>query len=119
MGAEAGDAGSPIQVGHLQAGGCVARPDAKAAFRAFKRAADEGYPEAQMGLSLLYLEGRGVEMSPYSAYMWARLAALRLEPGELHRLASLRAAAAAARMPAAEIKDAEQFVVSFRRAPAQ
>jgi TPR repeat protein len=109
-GAENGDAGSAIQVGHLQAGGCVARPDDTAAFRSFKKAADEGYPEAQVGLSLLYLEGRGVETSPYSAYMWARLAELRLEPGELHRLASLRAAAAAALMPADQVEDAERFV---------
>lgn len=112
-GADSGDMSSTIQVGHMHAGACAARPDDEAAFRAYKKAADEGYPEAQVGLSLLYLEGRGVPMSPYSAYVWARLAELRLESGELRRLASFRAATAAHLMAPAEVKDAEQFVHSL------
>lgn len=112
-GAEAGDISSVIQVGHMHAGLCTARPDDEAAFKAYEKAADGGYPEAQVGLSLLYLEGRGVPFSPYSAYMWARLAELRLEPGELRRLASFRAAAAARLMPPVMVKDAEQFVASL------
>jgi TPR repeat protein len=109
-GSAAGDAGSTIQVGHMHAGGCTERPDAEAAFNAYKKAADEGYPEGQVGLSQLYLEGRGTARSPYNAYMWARLAELRLEPGELQRLASARASAAAVLMPAFEINDADRFV---------
>lgn len=112
-GADSGDVSSAIQVAHMHAGGCAARPDDEAAFRAYQKAADEGYPEAQVGISLLYLEGRGVPPSPYSAYMWARLAELRLEPGGLRRLASLRAAAAARLMSDAEVKDARQFVESL------
>lgn len=58
-GAEAHDAASSIQAGHILAEGCAARIDDEAAHDAYKRAADEGYPEAQIGLSTLYLEGRG------------------------------------------------------------
>jgi TPR repeat protein len=112
-GADSGDMSSAIQVGHMHAGACTARPDDEAAVRAYKKTADDGYPEAQVGLSLLYLEGRGVAMSPYSAYMWARLAELRLEPGELRRLASSRVAAAARLLSAPEVEDAEQFVKSL------
>jgi TPR repeat protein len=111
-GAAAGDMSSAIQVGHMHAGACTERPDDEAAFKAYKKAADEGYPEAQVGVSQLYLEGRGVARNPYNAYMWARLAELRLEPGELQRLAGARAGAAAAHMPAAEVSDAERFVKS-------
>ena len=112
-GAAAGDASSATQVGHMLAGGCTARPDDEAAFKAYKTAADEGYPERQLGVSQLYFEGRGVASSPYDAYLWARLAELRLEPGELQRLASVRARTAAALMPASYISDADRMVKSL------
>ena len=118
-GAEAHDAASSIQAGHILAEGCAARIDDEAAHDAYKRAADDGYPEAQIGLSTLYLEGRGVPMSPYQAYMWARLAELRLPSGTLRRKAAANAAAAARLMPVPERADAEKFVKSVIAAGAE
>ena len=81
---------SSIQLGHLYASGCTAPPADDAAFKAYQRAADEGYPEAQIALSKLYLEGHGVTAAPYESYFWARLAELRLPAGELQSLAGGR-----------------------------
>lgn len=111
-GAAIDDMSSTIQVGHMHAGACAERPDDAVAFAAYSKAAGEGYPEAQVALSLAYLDGRGVETEAYHAYMWARLAELRLEPSDLRRLATSRAAAAARMLPAFLIEDAETFVAS-------
>jgi TPR repeat protein len=111
--AAAEDMSGTIQLGHMHAFKCAAAPDDGAAFEAYKTAADRGYPEAQLGLSLLYLEGRGVVPSGYQAYFWARLAELRLPPGELRTLASTRAGAATRFMAAGEIEDAEKFAKSI------
>lgn len=112
-GAKAGDISSTIQVGHMHAGACAERPDDGAAFAAYTKAADQGYPEAQIALSLAYLEGRGVTTDAYHAYVWARLAELRLEPGELRRLAAARAATAARQLTPFLIEDADKFVASL------
>ena len=71
---------------------------------------DEGYPEAQIALSKLYLEGHSVTAAPYEAYFWARLAELRLPAGELQSLARSRANLAAKFFSAVEIGDADEFV---------
>ena len=101
---------SSIQLGHLYASGCTAPPSDDAAFKAYQRAADDGYPEAQSALSRMYLEGRGVTAAPYTAYFWARLAELRLPAGELQSQARSRAALAAKFLSAFEISDSDRFV---------
>ena len=58
-------------------------PADDAAYDAYNRAADEGYPEAQIALSKLYLDRSGVPVVAYQAYFWARLAELRLSEGAL------------------------------------
>jgi TPR repeat protein len=92
--------------------GCTAAPSDDAASKASQRAADEGYPETQIALSKLYLDGRGVTAIPYQAYFWARLAELRLPAGELQSLARSRAELAAKFLSAFEISDADEFVKS-------
>jgi hypothetical protein len=104
---------SSIQLGHMYAAGCTVPPSDDAAHKAYQRAADEGYPEAQIGLSKMYLDGRGVIPIPYQAYMWARLAELRLPAGELQSLARSRAEAAAKFLSAFERSDADTFVKSL------
>src|SRR5688572_22380328 len=91
-GVENEDMMSSIQLGHMYASECTAAPSDDAAHKAYQRAADEGYPEAQIALSKTYLDGRGVTAIPYQAYFWARLAELRLPAGELQSLARSRAA---------------------------
>jgi TPR repeat protein len=109
-GVENADMMSGIQLGHMYAAACTVPPSDDAAHQAYQRAADEGYPEAQIGLSKMYLDGRGVTPIPYQAYMWARLAELRLPAGELQSLARSRAEVAAKFLSAFEISDADKFV---------
>jgi hypothetical protein len=114
-GVENADMMSSIQLGHMYASGCTApssNDSDDAAHIAYKRAADEGYPEAQIALSKVHLEGRGVMASPYEAYFWARLAELRLPAGELQSLARRRAALAARFLSTLEISDSDTFVKS-------
>jgi TPR repeat protein len=106
------DMASAIQLGHMYAGGCAASPSDDAALSAYQRAADEGYPEAQIALSKIYLDGDGVAAIPYMAYFWARLAELRLPEGELQSLARRRARLAATFLSAFEITDADTFAKS-------
>ena len=100
--AEHGDITSNIQLGHLYANGCTP-PDDAAAIAAFRRAADQGYPEAQIELSELLRRGRGAEPSLIEAYFWARMAERRLNDGPLKTRAAERAKAAAALLSAEEI----------------
>ena len=103
---------SSIQLGHMYASGCTPAPSDDAASKAYQRAADEGYPEAQIALSKMYLEGHGVTATPYQAYFWARLAELRLPAGELQSVARSRAELAAKFLSAFEVSDADKFVKS-------
>jgi uncharacterized protein len=105
-----GDVISSIQLGHMYAGGCTVPPSGDAAAKAYQRAADDGYPEAQIALSRIYLDGQGVEISPYQAYFWARLAELRLPAGEFQSLAHHRAELAAKFLPPFLIDDADKFL---------
>ena len=101
-----------LPLGHLYLTGCVP-PDEAAAFAAFKAAADQGDPEAQIELSELYREGRGTEPVPYHAYLWARLAERRLPDGELKQRATERVRAAAQLMSAFERDDADRMVTAL------
>lgn len=101
---------SSVQLGHMYAGGCTAPPSDDAALKAYQRAADEGYPEAQVALSQMYLDGHGVPAVPHQAYFWARLAELRLPAGTLQSEARRRAALAAKFLSAFEVGDADTFV---------
>ena len=112
----AGDVSSLVQLAHMHRLGCVEAND-DAAFAAYQKASDLGDPEAQVGLSDMYLAGRGTHQSPYHAYMWARIAELRLPPGELRTSANHRVTDAARLLTAFEIKDVEKFaqdVISLR-----
>ena len=83
------DLSASTQLGHLYAKGCVEAED-KEAVKAYRLAADEGDPEAQIALSDLVRQGRGAEPNPYQAYTLARLAELRLPEGSMKRLAAER-----------------------------
>jgi TPR repeat protein len=109
---EKGDVSSSVQLGHMYASGC-APPNDEAAFAAYTVAADQGDPEAQVSLSALFREGRGVEHNAYQAYFWARLAERRLPPGRLQELAKAQAKQAARLMSAAHVKDTDAFVDSI------
>jgi TPR repeat protein len=52
-------------------------PDDAAAVSWFRKAADQGYAEAQSTLGLLYRSGEGVPQDYVLAHMWFNLAAAR------------------------------------------
>ena len=66
----------------------------------FRAIANQGYPDAQVELSGLLLDERGGEAVILEAYRWARIAELRLPPGEPKTRAGERSAAAARLVPA-------------------
>jgi len=86
------------QLAYMYLRGC-ARGEDKDAAAIFRSAANQGDPDAQVELSGLLLDGRGVEAEPLEAYRWARIAELRLPPGQLKTRAGERAAAAARLVP--------------------
>ena len=107
--AERGDLTASIQLGHMHADGC-AMADDEAAVKAFRRAADAGYPEAQIALSEMLRQGRGEGPNPDEAYLWARLAERRLKSGSLRARAAAAATAAAALMMSQAISAAERMI---------
>jgi TPR repeat protein len=119
-GADRGNMQSAIQLAHMHAGRCIASPEDAIALKWYEDAANGGYPEAQVGLANLVLQGRGGKArGPLTAYLWARLAELRLPAGELRVAASNYAAEAARRMSPAEIADTEAMVKELIAAGAQ
>jgi len=109
LGADDGDMSSAIQLGHMHAGRCAAPADDDLAYQWYDKAAHQGYPEAQIALASLALQDRA-DGGPVSAYMWARLAELRLPSGELRTLATKRADEAARRLSAPQIANTDVLV---------
>lgn len=108
-GADSGDMSSAIQLGHMHAGRCATPADDELAFKWYDKAAHGGYPEAQVALATLLLQDRA-EGGPISAYMWARLAELRLADGALRTLAGKRAAEAARRLSPPQIAGTDTLI---------
>ncbi len=54
------------------------KPDIREAAKWFRKAADQGHPEAQYNLGLAYANGQGVAQDNIQALMWMNLAARRL-----------------------------------------
>jgi TPR repeat protein len=114
--AKSGESTSSIQLARMYVGGCVRSNDTAAA-DAFRSAADQGYPDAQIALSEMILQGRHAGGSASEAYFWARIAAVRLPAGEQQMLANATAAAAARLMSAEEFAAAEEMVRALIEAP--
>lgn len=105
------DLRSKVQLGHMYLNDCAPGGET-AAFAAYESAAKRGDAEAQVALSDLYREGRGVAQDFYNAYFWARLAELHTPPGPLHAQASASAAKAARLLSDLLIEDADAFAHS-------
>jgi TPR repeat protein len=58
------------------------RDDYGEAYRLFKTLADQGIPEAQYNLALMYYKGQGVPQDFMLAHMWFNLAASRFPASE-------------------------------------
>src|SRR5262245_35146412 len=108
-GADNHEMDSAIQLAHMHAGKCAGASDDGLAFKWYEKAAQQGYPEAQVALAELMLQNRG-EGGPIGAYMWAKLAELRVPAGALRTLAAKRRAEAARRLSAPEIAGTDTMV---------
>jgi TPR repeat protein len=100
------------QLAYMYLRGC-ARGEDKDAVAIFRSAASQGEPDAQVELSGLLLDGRGVEAEPLEAYHWARIAELRLPPGELKSRAGERAAAAARLVPPIVLTHEDRMIATM------
>jgi TPR repeat protein len=109
QGADDGDMSSAIQLGHMHAGRCASPANDELAYKWYDTAAHQGYPEAQVALASLVLQDRA-DGGPISAYMWARLAELRLANGALRTLAAKRAEEAARRLSPPQIANTDILV---------
>jgi uncharacterized protein len=107
--ADVGDSQSATQLGHIHSGSCVPSPDLDVASTWYEKAAERGYPEAQVGLSELLLRA-GPNYLPSRAYFWAKLAELRLPPGTLRTRARNRAAQAARRLSPMETASTDVMI---------
>jgi hypothetical protein len=68
-----------------EAAAAYSRGDYTTAYRLFKPMAQQGIPEAQFILGLMYDNGRGVPRNYILAYMWFDLASSALEGEERER----------------------------------
>ncbi len=109
-GADGHDMNNAIQLAHMHAGKCIDKADDGVARKWYEEASQQGYPDAQVALAGLMLQSHGDEESAIGAYMWARLAELRLPNGSLRRLAATHAATAARRLSSGEIADTDKMV---------
>ena len=105
-----GDAGSRLRMGGLYESGCGGPADDEGALVEYESLAAAGYPEGDLALSRLLLQGRGRAPNPSRAYVLARLAEARLPKGDLRRLASTRAAEARRLLSREDAFHAERMV---------
>lgn len=78
----------------------------------FRKAADQGFSDAQFGLGMLYFNGEGVPQSYAEAYFWYELAAALTHGPNLIRFSRERDNAAA-RLSPAERNDVQQRAVRW------
>lgn len=88
-----------------------ARPDLAALH--FYRAAERGYPPAQLALAELLVDGRGTPASPRAALRWA-LVAKRLGAGPVRARAAALASQLADKLGPAETDRAERRAARWR-----
>jgi TPR repeat protein len=74
----------------------------------YRRAADQGQPNAQILLGLAYADGQGVPQDYVSAYMWLNLAAAKLEPGQTRNSVVEARDSIARKMTAEQIAEAQK-----------
>lgn len=84
--AEAGDAQSQYQLGHMYANGFGVMMDDASALKWYQLAAEQGHPKAQVNLAVMYQNGWGVPQSEEEAMRYYAMAA---EQGDTEAMQSL------------------------------
>jgi hypothetical protein len=97
-------------VGYLYAQGEGVKSSSGKAAKWYRKAADQGDPDAQLNLGLMYVNGTGVKKSYVSSYKWFALSYLTYPPGEYQEHAFRNRENVAALMSAEQIEKAERLV---------
>ena len=84
-----------------------------------RKAADQGYPEAQLQVGYEYLNGQGVAADPVLAHMWFSLAAAALPAGAAQDDDLRGRAAAGASLSPAQLGEAQKLVQAWTSQTAQ
>ncbi len=80
----------------------------------FRKAAEQGYVEAQFNLGSMYYHGYGVPQDYAQAYMWFNLAASRFPPGERRDKAVNNRDIIAEKMSPAQISEAQKLAREWK-----
>jgi len=108
--ADGGNAVAQYEVGHMLIAGDGLQPDpAKGADYALK-AAHAGNAKAALLMAEVYDEGNGAAQNDLEAYVWARIAADRLQPGQDSKKAAALIEELAGRLEEGAIKAAERVI---------
>jgi hypothetical protein len=113
--ADKGNAYAQTGLGMLYFGGVqgVSQDYAEAA-KWFRRAAAQGYPDAQNMLGNMYRAGRGVPQDYVSAHMWLNLAAAQSFRPEIAKRAAASRSFIAGQMTAAQIAEAQELARDWK-----
>ena len=112
--AQRGDAQAQNNLGLMYDEGEGVPQDNGEAVKWYRKAAQQGNAKAQFNLALMYDEGRGVPQDYVAAYKWFNLAASRLT-GETREAAVHNRESVAARMPPAQIAEAQRAARQWTR----
>jgi hypothetical protein len=91
----------------------VPQDDAEAA-RWYRKAAEQGYAEAQFNLGSMYYHGYGVPQDYVQAHMWYKLATSKIPPGEGRDEAVKNRDIVAKRMTPAQISEAQKLAREWK-----
>ncbi len=100
-------------LGVMYANGRIGRPDPAAAASYWLRAAQRGYPPAQLALARAFGDGRGVRRDPAMGYEWALVAA-RQGDGDARSAALALARALKTRIGAVEAERREHRAAQWQ-----
>jgi TPR repeat protein len=75
----------------------------------YRKAADQGFDEAQIHLGLMYADGKGVSQDYSLAHMWLNLAASGESDGAFREMAIKNRDLVAAKMTPAQIAEAQRM----------
>ena len=104
-----GNPAHQLQLGTFYFDGVSGEPDVENGLRWIRRAANQGYSEAQLRLASILIEGGKVPKDPVHAYMWLHRASMMGTEQAGDGLKTL-----AAEMTAAQIAEAKRLADAWR-----
>lgn len=75
-----------VSAGIIEANNASDNGDYKNAFNEYKKLAEEGNPEAEFAIGIMYMEGNGTEKAPSLGFSWTKKAAEKKWPAAQYNL---------------------------------